>query len=188
VGLVASGAAGSRAASAFRDALKQIGTAFEQVAAVLQPIINSVLVPALQLLAAQVKFTADTVIGAVNLLRRATGNDAVKYDPNSATAVATRQAQVGDLRSLGNRAYTSAYNSQSSGGNIPQQQLEEAKKQTRLMQDWLNVTTFGLSDRAKAAGQVFRGEDRSVRNIARATIGDAGSFTASLRRMASTLF
>lgn len=182
VGLTASGAGGARAAAEFQKVLKALGTALESVAAVIQPFISVITTVVIEF-ANQARMAADMLVAAIDKIRAARGKGPL-YDPNAKTAVAARQAQIGDLRGFANRAYTSAYNS--SGGGTSSEEVKAIKEGNNTLHDILNIISLGLGGQANAAGRIYRG-DRSGATFREAAAPGPG-LIASLSRMAVRLF
>lgn len=131
-GVVMMAASGSGSImSALNKVLKAFGTLAEVLARLITPILEGVLVPALETLAVVLQEAADGVRALVNAASELAGMGGVDYDPNRKTALATRPAQMGDLRGYANRAYTSAFNTGTS--SVAENHYREAQKQTSVL-------------------------------------------------------
>jgi len=112
-----------------------VGAVTSVIASAIAVVIKTVLVPVLKFLAEVITEIAAAIVKAVGWLRRNVGlqlsDAAANYDPNKKTATAARQAQMGDIRGLANRAYTSAYNTASR--STAEDQLSEAQQANRLL-------------------------------------------------------
>jgi hypothetical protein len=167
-GLVVSGSAGGKAAESFRNVLKAFGTALEAVGAILQPVVESILIPVLNDLATTLRHTADGVIAVVNRLRALGGLDPLKYDPDAKTAAAARNAQIGDLRGAANRAYTSAYNTAGGGAGDPAKDTAKNTAKTasvleKIYNAWSATHPFNAHvTAAKLYDKGIKGFDRSL--------------------------
>lgn len=129
VGVAAQMQGGKAIMSAFGSVVKSVMAVVEVAAAVLVPVLETLLVPALEAAAAVVKDLAEVLMDFVNGVREMIGLESLKGKEKSSTGAAVRRAEIGDIQSYINRAYTSAY--QSAGGS----QSDPAKESLGVLKD-----------------------------------------------------
>jgi hypothetical protein len=171
-GVMATSASGKALTESFSNLLRAFGSIIEVVTDALLPVVESALVPAFESLAQVMADVADGASALRDAVRGLMGLEPKSYDPSARTALATRPAQMGDLRGLSNRAYTSAYNSGSA--SLASRHYSEARRQTDLLREIRN----GLSPRGvgQQVGAAIGGErggriGRGIAGLAQLTPG-----------------
>lgn len=124
IGVASTMQSGKAIFQAFGSVVKALSAVVEVVALALVPVLEYVLIPALEEVASAAKEAASGLKDVVDGLRAMVGMDPLKSE--SSVGAAVRNSQIGDIQSYINRAYTSAFQG-ASKEDIDKQQLTELK-------------------------------------------------------------
>ncbi|AMV24594.1 hypothetical protein VT84_09375 [Gemmata sp. SH-PL17] len=125
VGVASTMDSGKSIFEAFKAALGGAVSVIEALALAITPLIDFVITPVLRHLAEEANKAAVALRDFVNDVREMVGKDKLPENKSSVGA-AVRGAQIGDIQSYINRAYTSAF-SAGVGKSVEEKQLEELK-------------------------------------------------------------
>lgn len=156
VGVASTMSSGKAIFAAFGAVVKAVSAIIESLAVVLLPLLEATLVPVLNHVANAAKEAAKNITELANGIREIAGIGA--SEKKSSVGASVRNAQIGDIQSHINKAYTSAF---SAGLNdIDKQQLNELKSIHRILFSMLSGGS-SPSTRVSAAGDLSRRVSRS---------------------------